>query len=427
MITHPVLTRHIAAGIRMGLDRVTRLLRELGDPHLAVPVVHIGGTNGKGSVASLVASGLRAQGLKVGLTLSPHLRSVNERIRVDGVDISDDDLAALLVELDQVSTAWARAHLTDMGDGAPPLTYFELMIVAAFVWFVRQRVDVAVVEVGLGGRLDATNVVRPEVCAITTVDLDHCDRLGPDIPSVAAEKAGIFKAGVPVVIGRVSRDALRVLRPMAADRGCPMQVLGEDFTGEGTPRSFTWRGPGRALAGLSVGLDGAHQVDNAAVAVAVLEALGARKPDLRVGEAALRQGLQDVLHPGRCQWLASDLLVDGAHNTSGAERLAAYLRELPRDRRRTLVFGVSEDKEIRSIAAALAPEVDRILTTSCGHPRSMSPGKVAEALVGLDVPVMPAGPIEQALPLARGGEGLTVVAGSLYLVGAVLDLHPQAS
>ncbi|MCB9743285.1 MAG: bifunctional folylpolyglutamate synthase/dihydrofolate synthase [Alphaproteobacteria bacterium] len=422
MIDHPALKARVGLGIRLGLDRVQELLSELGDPHLRAPVLHVGGTNGKGSVTGFLETSLLAQGFKVGATISPHLSQVNERIRVDSVPIGDAELSALLDEVDAAARRWGRARLTAGGEEPVPLTYFELLIVAAFLAFARAGVDVVVAEVGMGGRLDATNIVQPAVTAVVTVSLDHCDRLGPDVGSIAAEKAGILKRGVPMVLGRLPKEAMRVMRPMAAQKEAPLLVLGEDFEAGGVPESAWVRARRSRYDALHIGMAGKHQVHNAAVAVQMLECLGERHPELGVGEAALRAGLRGSQVPGRCEWLAPELLVDGAHNVAGAEVLAAYLRSLPRDGRRTLLLGASEDKDVRSVAAALAPEVDRILTTSCAHPRAMSPGQVAEALVGLGVPVMPAGVVEEALPVARAGGGQVVAAGSLFLVGAVRDI-----
>ncbi len=415
MITHPILSRAANRGVRLGLQRVEALLDLLGAPHRAVPVVHVAGTNGKGSVVRLLASALGAAGYRVGELTSPHLQRVNERVRADGAEIADDALAALLLEIEQT---WTREAGDLARDCAP--TYFELLTIAGFLHFARVGLDVALVEVGLGGRLDATNVVDPLATAITTIDLDHCEVLGGDRASIAAEKAGIVKSGRPVVVGRVPDEAFRVIRAIAAERAAPVERLDEDFRvrprGDGV---FDWSRPGgRSLRGLRVGLAGSHQVDNAAVAVAILDRLADRFP---VPEDALRAGLARATHPGRLEWLAPDLLVDAAHNPAGAARLAAALRELPRDRSRTLLLGAGADKDARGIAVTLAPQVDRILTTSSAHPRALSAGDLASRLVGVDVPVLPAGPVEAALPLARDGS-LVIGAGSIFLVGAIRDL-----
>ncbi|MCK6521719.1 bifunctional folylpolyglutamate synthase/dihydrofolate synthase [Myxococcota bacterium] len=420
MRTHPLLQRLAAAGVRLGLHRVEALLEAMGSPHAAMPSLHVAGTNGKGSVCMMLDACLRAAGRHTGLYTSPHIQQLNERFRIDGRPISDARLDGLLVEIDRRAREWAHARGEARDDGG--LTVFEAETLAAFLWFAQQELDVAVLEVGLGGRLDATNVVTPEVTCIVSVGLDHTDRLGDTVAAIAAEKAGILKPGVPMVVGPLPKDALSAVRVMAKERGCPLTVAGIDYRVEGSPDDFSYRSARLSLSGLSCGLGGAHQVENAGVALATLERWSERRPELAVNEAALRAGLKAAQNPGRFEWLADDLLVDGAHNVDGARALASALAALPRDRPRTLLLGASKDKDVRAIAAALRPMVDRVLTTSCAHPRAMMPGEVAERLVGLGVPVLPAGPIEDALPTAREGRGLVIVAGSLFLAGAARDL-----
>ncbi|MBK7755425.1 MAG: bifunctional folylpolyglutamate synthase/dihydrofolate synthase [Deltaproteobacteria bacterium] len=420
MRTHPLLQRLANAGVRLGLQRVEALLEAMGSPHAAMPSLHVAGTNGKGSVCMMLDGCLRAAGRHTGLYTSPHIQQLNERFRIDGRPISDARLDALLVEVDRRAREWAHARGEARDDGG--LTVFEAETLAAFLWFAQQELDVAVLEVGLGGRLDATNVVTPEVTCVVSVGLDHTDRLGDTIAAIAAEKAGILKPGVPMVVGPLPKDALSAVRVMAKERGCPLIVAGTDFRVEGSPEDFSYRSARLSLSGLSCGLSGAHQVQNAGVALAMLERWSERRPELAVDEAALRAGLKSAQNPGRFEWLAEDLLIDGAHNVDGARALASALAALPRDRPRTLLLGASKDKDVRAIAAALRPMIDRVFTTSCAHPRAMMPGEVAERLVGLGVPVLPAGPIEDALPMAREGRGLVIVAGSLFLAGAARDL-----
>lgn len=420
MRTHPLLQRLANAGVRLGLQRVEALLEAMGSPHAAMPSLHVAGTNGKGSVCMMLDGCLRAAGRHTGLYTSPHIQQLNERFRIDGRPISDARLDALLVEIDRRAREWAHARGEARDDGG--LTVFEAETLAAFLWFAQQELDVAVLEVGLGGRLDATNVVTPEVTCVVSVGLDHTDRLGDTIAAIAAEKAGILKPGVPMVVGPLPKDALSAVRVMAKERGCPLIVAGTDFRVEGSPEDFSYRSARLSLSGLSCGLSGAHQVQNAGVALAMLERWSERRPELAVDEAALRAGLKAAHNPGRFEWLAEDLLIDGAHNVDGARALASALAALPRDRPRTLLLGASKDKDVRAIAAALRPMIDRVFTTSCAHPRAMMPGEVAERLVGLGVPVLPAGPIEDALPMAREGRGLVIVAGSLFLAGAARDL-----
>lgn len=415
MIDHPVLAGLTMAGMRLGLPRMRAFLSWLGDPHLRYPTIHIGGTNGKGSVCRLVGAMLEAQGYKVGITTSPHLQEVNERIRIGAAPIPDDAFVRLIETVDRERKAWAARELPE--EERYPLTYFEFLIAAAFLHFAEEKVDVGVIEVGMGGRLDATNVVSPLLTSIVSIGLDHTDQLGPDHASIAGEKAGILKPGVPVVLGPLPPQAMAVIRSVARERGAPISAWGEDFHATGHPESFDYHG-GRVRESLALGLVGDHQVVNAAVALRLVDMLPDR---LAVGEDAVRTGLRVARNRGRLEWLAPDLLVDGAHNPDGATVLATFLARLPRDRRRTLVLGGGYDKDIRSVAFTLAPQFDRVFTTACDHGKARSPGEVAVQLEGLPIPVTPAGKLEQALPAARDG-GLVVVAGSLYLVGAVRDL-----
>jgi dihydrofolate synthase/folylpolyglutamate synthase len=418
MREHPVLAAAAMHGVRLGLDRMRRFMRALGSPHERYPIVHVAGTNGKGSVCHMVASVLQEQGYRVGLYTSPHLQRVNERIKIDGLEIGDRALDALLQRVAELGQSLGRDLIALEGE-QEALTYFETATAAALLHFAEAEVDVAVVEVGMGGRLDATNIVRPVVTAITSVGLDHTEVLGPDVASIAGEKAGILKPDVPAVVGGVPADALRVIRSMAQTRGSRLVVYGEDFHLLRDGAGFAWQGPCSKRGGLSVGMGGHHQVDNAAVALAVLDLLPL---ELACDESAVRAGMASARVAGRLEWLAPDILVDAAHNVDGAVTLAAYLRSRSERPRRTLLLGASQEKDIRAIGALLAPHVDRILTTACSHPRAMAPANVAAALEGLSIPVMPAGPIEQALPLARAGGGEVVAAGSIFLVGAVRDL-----
>lgn len=417
MTEHPLLRQLARFGIHLGLDRMRSFLARLGDPHLKYPCIHIGGTNGKFSTCSMVASVLRREGYKVGMTISPHLQQVNERMSINGQDIGDDELDSLLQEVDLARRAWARDQ-EDM-PAEQVLTYFELVTAAAFVWFARHEVDVAVVEVGLGGRLDATNVIDGVVSAVVSVGIDHTEKLGPDLASIAAEKAGIFKPGRPAIVGPLQPPALRVVRAIASERGTPLFEAEQGYRVKGRNHAFTFSCGGTTLKDLSIPLLGEHQLENAGVALAILHHLPA---GLAVSESAIREGMATVNLPGRLEWLAPDLLVDSAHNADGAARLADFLRQLPRNRPRYLLLGMSSDKDARSVAAALKSTVDRVFTTHCAHPRAASAGELAEQLVAFGIPVLPAGSVEEALPRVRDGEALVVVAGSVFLTGAVRDL-----
>jgi dihydrofolate synthase/folylpolyglutamate synthase len=401
---------------------VGSFLKWLGSPQAGFPMVHVAGTNGKGSVCAFVAAALSAQGLRVGMYTSPHLQHINERIVVGGSPIGDEELSDLLMHVSSEARKWADAQQVVFSAGTPPLTFFEAVTACAFLSFQRRRVDVAVVEVGLGGRLDATRTGNPAVTTITSVGLDHCEVLGSDLASVAYEKAGIFRQGIPAVIGPLRSEAARVVRSRAGELSAPAVVFGVDFEAQGESENFSFRWRDQITQGLAVPLQGAHQVQNAGTALATLKVLGQVRPDLAVSESALRSGLARVRHNGRCEWVASDVLLDGAHNVEASQALANYLATLPRDGPRTLLLGVSRDKDVRAVVAPLLSQVDRVCTTHCSHPNALTAGEVAEGLVGLSVPVLPAGAVEGALALSRQFDGLLVVAGSLFLVGAVRDL-----
>jgi dihydrofolate synthase/folylpolyglutamate synthase len=417
---HPTLTTLARFGMRMGLDRMRHFLESIGSPHKAIPVIHVAGTNGKGSTVRMVGSMLRAAGYRVGEYTSPHLQNINERIHVDGQPISDEALNALLAEIDQSRQRWA-AGLDDFVPIDRVLTYFELMTAAAFTHFANQRLDVAVVEVGMGGRLDATNVVDPVVTAITSIGLDHEDQLGNDVSAIAGEKAGIIKNGRPVVVGAMSDDALRVIRAIAHEHNANVFVNDEEWRVEpGRDGVFSWTFAGTTEHGLRTGLAGDHQMLNAGVALTILGAISDRFPIPDWGHVV--RGLSETLHPGRMEWLDAGLLVDSAHNVQGASALATHLREMPREGRRTLLLGASNDKDPRAMLGPLARHVDRVLTTHCSHPRATPAGDLARKLVDVKIPVLPAGPIEEALDEARVDGDIVIVAGSVFLAGAVREL-----
>jgi dihydrofolate synthase/folylpolyglutamate synthase len=417
---HPILSAVAQNASRLGLSRMRSFLDHLGGPLGTYPIIHVAGTNGKGSVIQLLSSILQEAGYRVGAYTSPHLQRLNERIKIDGVEISDPDLDALLHGLEATRERWAREIGGGVADSEATLNFFELLTAAGLLHMGRAGVDIGLVEVGLGGRLDATNLVDPLVSVIVTVSLDHRDRLGPDIASIASEKAGVIKPGRPIVVGPLPSDALKVIRLTAVERDAPLIVSGEDFR---TLRSegghLSWTCGGQTLRDLPLGLPGEHQVENAGVALAVLQAISEKLP---VDEAHIRTGLASARHPGRLERLADDLLIDSAHNGDGAATLARYLAALPRDRPRTLVLGTSVGKDIRAMGVLLAPQVDTILTTHCTHPRAATAADIAAALVGVDLPILPAGPIEQALPLARDGRSLVIVAGSVHIAGAARDI-----
>jgi dihydrofolate synthase/folylpolyglutamate synthase len=391
---------------KFGLDRIRRVLQALGNPHAGGRFIHVAGTNGKGSTCAMIEAGLRAAGQRTGLFTSPHLQDPAERIRIGGGQISHDVFAE----------AFRRVHATaeqllDAGEIDLHPTYFETVTAMAFVVFAEERVDRAVIEVGLGGRLDATNVIQPEICAITPIDFDHEAYLGKSLESIAGEKAGILKPGVAAVVARQRPEAAMVVANRAAEIGVPLfgpaaadkvelHVDGSRFAVDGIP--FECR------------LAGEHQVENALTAIAVLDRLGVDRDAMQRGIAGARWPGRLELFPGR-----PEILLDGAHNPAGARALAGHLRRFYAGRRITLIYGAMRDKAVHEMAGILFPLADHAIVTAPRQMRAVQPASVREAI---DHPSLELAPdIRAALEMA-GTADLVVVTGSLFLVAEAREL-----
>ena len=399
-------------GIKLGLVTMTALMVRLGMPQIRYRTLHIAGTNGKGSTAAMAAAVLQAAGYRVGLYTSPHLVEFRERIRVNGEMIAESRVAQLTEQLQALCQP----------DLSP--TFFEYTTAMAFQHFADSGVDVAVLEVGLGGRFDATNVVAPMACAVTTISLDHQEYLGTTCSSIAFEKAGIIKPDVPVVLGRIEDHALRTIERAARERQAPVFRLNEDFRTEGEePQQFSYRGLGMQYDGLTCALEGRHQLDNAACALALL---GAAAPKgIAVTADAVRAGLHAVNWAGRLEVVdrCPTILLDGAHNPAAATALADSLTRSDRShpsRPVVLVLGMMRDKDHRGFVEALRDLVDEVVLTQADLPRSATAQELRASLEGL-LPhphVVPS--ISDAMALARQlatPKGLVCVTGSLMLVG----------
>lgn len=396
-------------GIKLGLDNIRELLVRLGSPETAYRVVHVAGTNGKGSVCATLASVLACSGYRTGLYTSPHLQDFSERIRVDGEPIETAAVVALTRELRAASA------------GLQP-TFFEFTTAMALLYFQRRGVAIAVLEVGMGGRLDATNAVMPQVTAITPVSLDHQAHLGPDLATIAAEKGGIIKPGVPLVLGRQQPEALAVLCDLAERMQAPVLTIDADFRVEGGDQ-LRYRGPGLEIDGLELVLPGSHQRDNLAVALAALGEL--RRQGLAIAAAAIRTGVRSVCWPGRLEWRgAGRLLLDGAHNDAGARVLADYLRSLNKAGIH-LVIGIKGDKQAEAILAPLLPLATAVYCTAPPVEEAVPPARLAALAAGTARPATvhaaPLAAVTAALAARCQGE-IVVVAGSLFLVAEVRDL-----
>ncbi|OLC00893.1 MAG: hypothetical protein AUH30_01600 [Candidatus Rokubacteria bacterium 13_1_40CM_68_15] len=389
------------AGMRPGLERIEALLAALGHPETQFTLVQVGGTNGKGSTAALLAAMLKAAGRRVGLYTSPHLVSFRERIRVDGEPITPDAVAD---GVDALSTLVARVDAT----------MFEATTALALDHFAREAVDVAVLEVGLGGRLDATTVGVPAVTVLSRIDRDHEAYLGTTLAAIAAEKAAIIRGGLAVSAAQHAEVESVVLRHAAAAH-VPLLLEGRDVHVSVRERSvrgqvITCAGPDWRLADARLGLLGSYQPSNALLAVTAAR-------HLDVGDSAIRDGLARARWPGRFQVVPGrpTLVLDGAHNPSGAHALAASLRDVFGETPITLVLGVSADKDAAAILAALAPAATRIVLTRAAHPRAADPDTLPP--VG-EVTHSSAEALEVATRDAR--TPIVCVAGSLFLVGEVL-------
>jgi len=407
--------------MKLGLDNTRALLEALDDPHRPYKVVHVAGTNGKGSVAAMVASALSSAGLITGLYTSPHLTHIEERIAIDGEPITPHALRMILeyVFLEEEKAVAA-------GRMAGPATFFELVTASAFVAFATAKLDVAVVEVGMGGRFDATNLVEPAVTAITSIALDHTAYLGDTIEAIAGEKAGIMKAGVPCVVGETAAEAVRVFERQAADTGARLHLALEECRWEAAivdgATMLTLATPSHDYGTLRLGLNGRHQARNAVVAVRVLEE--ATAAGLEVPAPAIVAGLADASWPARLEVLpladGREVVLDAAHNPAGAVTLAEWLAETGR-REVTFVLGLMRDKDAAAVVDALAGLARRIVCTTADPARGLDASALA-AIVRERAPQVGTAAIaapQAALAEALEGHGAVCVAGSIYLAGAL--------
>ena len=404
-------------GVKPGLETVSALLSEWSHPQRRFPALHVAGTNGKGSVAAMLASILQAAGVRVGLYTSPHLLDFCERIQVQGAYIPEDRVVDL----------FARLRALPSGVASP--TFFEAATVMAFQYFAEERVDLAVVEVGMGGRFDATNVCRAIGTVITNVTFDHEQYLGSSLPAIAFEKAGIMKQRVPAVIGPVVHSLDRVFREQARHMQAPMRTFGNEFMSvERASGTFDFLGRSGNYLNLRCALEGRHQIANAGCALAVLES--GVMPRMAIPESAIRQGLERVAWPGRFERLGSHplTLCDGAHNPAAAECLKVCLRQTMSAegrRRLILVIGMMRDKNHAAFLSTLVPMAHAVILTQIASPRSAPVEVLKRALPATDVPFHERHAPQAAMDLAMnlGGEhDLVCVTGSLFLVGCVKSL-----
>ena len=357
-------------GSKLGLERMYQLCESLGNPQNAFKSIHVAGTNGKGSTSAFIYSILQEAGYKVGMNTSPHLVTFNERIKINGSDISDEDVDSLISEIRGV-----------IEKNSIETTFFEFTTAMAFLHFARKKVDYAVIEVGLGGRLDGTNVITPEISVITNIGLDHVNVLGNTIEGISKEKAGIIKEGVPVVLG----EANEVIEKICKERSC----------------KYTISEP----TNLYVGLEGEHQKKNAGIAVNVARLL-------MIEEEFIAIGLTKATWPGRLQWVREDFVVDGAHNVEGMTYFVEYIKKI--EGKKALLVGFSQGKEYKKMFSMMEPLFDKIIITK-GNFKPVEPKDISDKHIIIE-------DSQEALAELEKFDGLKVCAGSLYLVGDVLKI-----
>lgn len=398
-----------ACGVKLGIDRMRLLAEALGHPERSYPVIHIAGTNGKGSVAAMLESVFRAAGWRTGLYTSPHLVRLGERIQVDRVAMTDAEIVCYARELQVHADALAATDLEDHP------SFFEFMTGAAFLQFARKRVDVGLIEVGLGGRFDATNVVEPEVAVITSIGLDHCDMLGDTPAQIAFEKAGIIKPGRPVVVGRVDPEAMAVIERISRERGAPLHAVEQVF--------------GRNLAAYpETSLEGDYQRWNAATATLVARLMPER---WRFTDAVVARGLRQVSWPGRWQRIRvgdTPVILDATHNPEGAQQLDTNLARLRNEtgRKPVVVVGATGEARARAVLAVLAKHAREIHLVVPQQERAVAYDVMERCMPDGFDGLIRRSTLAEVFPMpdrcaVGSADGTVVVTGSIYLLGEVLE------
>jgi dihydrofolate synthase / folylpolyglutamate synthase len=401
------LGNELKAGAKFCLERMQTLLEGLDHPERQQRFVHIAGTNGKGSTCAMIASALKQSGLRTGLYISPHLVDPTERIQIDGRAIGPDAFADAFQAVHRVAE-----QLIDEGKIDAHPSYFETVTAMAFLVF-RDRSEMTVLEVGLGGRLDATNVVTPELCVVTPVHYDHESFLGNTLPLIAAEKAGILKPQVPLVMGRQEPSAEAVIKARAAELGCPVKrvedITVSDIAADAYGSRLTIDGEEYRCP-----LPGRHQIDNAVTAILACRELG-------LVLSHIQEGIAQTSWPGRLEFVRRrpDFVLDGAHNPSGARALAKYIREFCRARPVWLVYGTMRDKAVEEVTALLFPLADHLVLTAPNFPRALRPEALLHATDHPNAVIAPT--VAEAIDIAGQAppDAIVFFAGSLFLVGEV--------
>jgi len=396
-------------GIKLGLSTIRKILKGLGDPQNTFACIHVAGTNGKGSVASSLASILYRSGYKTGLYTSPHLVRFNERIQVNNRPITNKNVVASY-------NAVKRVH-----HGKRRPTFFEFTTAMALFEFGRQNVNWAIIETGMGGRLDATNIIRPALSIITNISLEHREYLGNNLSQIAGEKAGIIKKRIPVITGIRQRKALAVVERIAGEKTAPLFQMGADFKiRRSPPGAFSYYGLENVWRNMQTALSGSHQVDNAALVLATCELLN--RNNVVISLDNIKKGLSKNIWPGRLEIVSDDpsIILDGAHNLAAARNLAGFLSTNLAGRNITLVIGILDDKPYKAMLKSLLPSADRVIFTRAKIDRALAPQKLYEVAKNLNknTAIIPdvARAVKHAIDTGPP-HGAICIAGSLYVVG----------
>ncbi|HMK61272.1 MAG TPA: folylpolyglutamate synthase/dihydrofolate synthase family protein [Dissulfurispiraceae bacterium] len=419
-------------GIKLGLEKTGKILSLIGNPQTEFKSIHVAGTNGKGSVSAMTASILMARGYKVGLFTSPHLVSFTERVRINNSEITEAEVAVMTDEI--------RSKIDSFDDDLTP-TFFEVVTAVAFSYFARQKIDWAVIETGMGGRLDATNIVVPAVSVITRIDHDHHEFLGNTITAIAGEKAGIIKYGVPVVSSAQLREAMDVISSVALERNAKLNVFGQDFSSNvrisdiGGTR-FDYSDAAVKIENMFTPLAGEYQAENAAVAIkASCVALNCAMAD---SAKHIKAGLETTNWRGRMELVCNDppIIVDGAHNAAAAAVLADFVSKHLHGRKIVMIIGIMADKDISDIVKSLLSVATEVVFTSPAYSRAESPQRLAAiACAAGFVKVHVSGSVSEALILAKMRQAklsaampaVIIITGSFYTAGEALEIMGEKS
>lgn len=404
---------------KFNLSRMTSFLELIGNPHLDYATIHVAGTKGKGSICAMITSILSHSGYKTGFYSSPHMIDFSERIRIGDRLISQEKIAEYV------------DYFKPFIDQVEEITTFEITTALAFKYFSDQKVDFAVVEVGLGGRFDATNVVTPKVSVISSISFDHTKILGNTLSKIAFEKAGIIKNKVPVVVSKQKSTALKMIQSIALERNAPLINAKESYrmvSGKKTLdyQDFTIQEDSTSTEWIRLPLIGSHQLDNARTAFAVVNEL--RKQGIKISTAAVKNGFEQVDWPGRLEILQRDplVIIDGAHNPDSFRNLANTIKEYLAGRKVIFVLGASEDKNIRTMLRIIKPVVDHLIITKSTHPRAMDINKIQEFADTIGISCMCVEEVEDAKEKAESlsnGNSVIIASGSIFIAGAFREMY----